>query len=71
MLASQCKRSGLNLSITASHSRNTNDRWGCEFRKESTKKVPIMGVKPNVKPFVGSAVTGLMRRAMVGRDLWH
>ena len=46
------------------------DRWGCEFRTESATIFAIVGVKSTVAPFLGRAVIGRMRWAMLGRNLW-
>ena len=61
MLASQSRRSGRDLLITASQSRKTKDRWGCEFRKESANGV--------FNCDLSRVVIGRMRRAMLGRDV--
>ena len=62
MLASQSKWSGRDLEvIIASQSGKAKDRWGCEFRKESTHDFSYCGLS--------RFVIGRMHRAMLGRGL--
>ena len=61
VLASQSKRSGQDLVITASQSGKAKDRWGCELRKESAHDVSYCGLI--------RFVIGRMRRTMLGRGL--
>ena len=61
LLASQSKRSGRALLITASQSGETKDRWGCEFLKESENDVFYCDLS--------RVVIGRVRRVMLSRDL--
>ena len=61
MLALQSRWSGRDLTITASQSGKTKNRWGCEFRKESAGDFFFCGLR--------RVVIGRMRRAMLGKDL--
>ena len=69
MLASQCKRNGRDLSITASHSRKTSIGGAASSASRARTASFKGGVKLNVAPFFNQAVMGRTRLAMSGKNL--
>ena len=69
VLASQGKRDGRGLSITASQSGKTSIGGATSSARVAKTAFYIVGVKPNVAPFLGSAVIGRTRLATLGRNL--
>ena len=69
MLASQCKRNGRDLSITASQSGKTSIGEAASSASRARTVSSIGGVKPKVAPFLSRAVIGRTRLAMLGKNL--
>ena len=69
MLASQCKRNGRDLSITASRSGNTSIGGAASSAGRARTAAFIGGVKLNVAPFFNRAVMRRTRFAMLGKNL--
>ena len=69
MLASQCRRNGRDLLITASQpGKKSIDGVASSARRVRTASF-MEGVKLNVAPFLGRAVIGRTRLAMLSRNL--
>ena len=68
MLASQCKRKGRDLSITASQSGNTSIGGAASSASKARTAVSIVGVKSNTAPFLSKDVIDFTRLAMLGRN---
>ena len=70
VLASQCRRKGRDLSITASQSGKTSVGGAASSASKAKTAASIGGVKLNVAPFVSKVVIGRTRLAMSGKNLW-
>ena len=68
MLASQCKRNGQDLSITASQSGNTSIGEAASSASRARTAASLGGVKSNVAPFFSKDLIGRLRLAMLGKN---
>ena len=68
MLASQCKRKGRDLSITASQSGKTSIGGAASSASKARTAVSKGGVKSNTAPFLSKDVIERTRLAMFGKN---
>ena len=68
MLASQCKRKGRDLSITASQSGKTSIGGSASSASKARTAAYIGGVKSNTTPFLSKDVIERTRLAMLGKN---
>ena len=69
MLASQCRRNGRDLSITASQSGKISIGGAASSASRARTAASIGGVKLNVVPFLSKDVIGRTRLAMLDKNL--
>ena len=69
MLASQCRRNGRDLSITASQSGEISIGGAASSASRARTAASIGGVKLNVVPFLSKDVIGRTRLAMLDNNL--
>ena len=69
MLASQWRRKGRDVSMTASQSGKTSIGGAVSSARRARTVFSIVEVKSNATSFFRTAVIGRMRRAMLGRNL--